>query len=156
MIEEILAVGAEAGLRFADRHPPRQGPAAWSTTWSPQPQPGRRRQQAWLSLRNTNYGRDYTADIVTDLVAASDGYACPNCGAPLHTVRGVEVGNIFKLGTKYSVAMGATYLDENGESKPIVMGSYGIGTGRLMAVLDRDTTTTTTASSGRSPSRPIR
>ena len=86
-------------------------------------------------LRNTNYGRDYTADIVDDIVAASDGHACPSCGAPLHTVRGVEVGNIFKLGTKYSIAMGATYLDENGETHPIVMGSYGIGTGRLMAVL---------------------
>lgn len=86
-------------------------------------------------LRNTNYGRDYTADIVVDLVAASDGHACPTCGAPVHTARGVEVGNIFKLGTKYSIAMGATYLDENGEEKPIVMGSYGIGSGRLMAVI---------------------
>lgn len=83
--------------------------------------------------RNVNYGRDYEADLVVDIVAASDGYACPKCGAPLRTVRGVEVGNIFKLGTKYSVAMGATYLDENGENKPIVMGSYGIGSGRLMA-----------------------
>ena len=51
---------------------------------------------------------------------------------PLHAVRGVEVGNIFKLGTKYSEALGATYLDENGDSHPIVMGSYGIGVGRLM------------------------
>jgi len=86
-------------------------------------------------LRHTNYGRDYTADIVIDLVAASDGHACPTCGAPIYTARGVEVGNIFKLGTKYSMAMGATYLDENGEEKPIVMGSYGIGSGRLMAVI---------------------
>ncbi len=84
-------------------------------------------------LRNVNYGRDYTADLVTDIVAATDGHACPNCGAPLRTVRGVEVGNIFKLGTKYSAALGATYLDENGETKPIVMGSYGIGSGRVMA-----------------------
>ena len=75
------------------------------------------------------------ADLVLDLVAASDEHGCPTCGSPLHTVRGVEVGNIFKLGTKYSLAMGATYLDENGESQPIVMGSYGIGTGRVMAVL---------------------
>ena len=66
---------------------------------------------------------------------ASDGHACSNCGEPLVTVRGVEVGNIFKLGTKYSESMGAFYLDENGEKKPIVMGSYGIGSGRLMAVL---------------------
>ncbi|HRW04158.1 MAG TPA: proline--tRNA ligase [Caldilineaceae bacterium] len=83
--------------------------------------------------RNVNYGRDYEADIVTDLVAAGDGAGCPQCGAALRSVRGVEVGNIFKLGTKYSEAMGATYLDENGKEHPIVMGSYGIGSGRLIA-----------------------
>ncbi len=86
-------------------------------------------------LLNVNYGRDYSADIVTDLVAAGDGHACPACGEPLRTVRGVEVGNIFKLGTKYSKAMGASYLDEKGEAQPIVMGSYGIGSDRLMAVV---------------------
>ncbi len=86
-------------------------------------------------LRNTNFGRDYQADIVTDLAAAGDGHGCPACGAPLRAVRGVEVGNIFKLGTQYSVAMGATYLDENGASNPIVMGSYGIGSERLMACI---------------------
>jgi prolyl-tRNA synthetase len=85
--------------------------------------------------RNVNAGRDYTADIVTDLVAAGDGDACPQCGAPLRTVRGVEVGNIFKLGTKYSEAMGAYYLDEKGDSRPIIMGCYGIGSERMMAVL---------------------
>ena len=83
--------------------------------------------------KNVNYGRDYEADLVLDLVAAAEGHACPQCGAPLRAVRGVEVGNIFKLGTKYSKALGATYLDENGESHPIVMGSYGIGSGRLIA-----------------------
>ncbi len=83
--------------------------------------------------RHTNYGRDYTADLVTDLAAAGDGAACPQCGAAMRAVRGVEVGNIFKLGTKYSVAMGAYYLDEKGDKHPIVMGSYGIGSGRLLA-----------------------
>jgi len=83
--------------------------------------------------RNVNYGRDYKADIVIDLAAAGDGDECPQCSAALRSVRGVEVGNIFKLGTKYSEAMGATYLDENGEEHPIVMGSYGIGSGRLIA-----------------------
>jgi len=82
---------------------------------------------------NTNYGRDYTADIVVDIVSAADGYACPTCGAPLRTVRGVEVGNIFKLGTRYSAAMGALFQDKDGERKPVIMGSYGIGVGRLMA-----------------------
>lgn len=85
--------------------------------------------------RNVNYGRDYTADLVVDLVAAGEGHPCPSCGAPLRTVRGVEVGNTFKLGTRYSVALGAIYLDEKGESHPIVMGSYGIGVERLMGVL---------------------
>ncbi|HFQ95522.1 MAG TPA: proline--tRNA ligase, partial [Anaerolineae bacterium] len=82
---------------------------------------------------NVNYGRDFTADIVADIVAAADGYACPECGAPLRTVRGVEVGNIFKLGTRYSAAMGALFQDKDGTRKPVIMGSYGIGVGRLMA-----------------------
>ncbi len=89
-------------------------------------------REGW-HYRNVNYGRDYSADIVTDLIAAGDGDGCPQCGAALRTVRGVEVGNIFKLGTKYSEAMGAYYLDEQGDKQPIVMGSYGIGSGRLMA-----------------------
>jgi prolyl-tRNA synthetase len=84
-------------------------------------------------LLNVNLGRDYRADIVTDVAAACEGDGCPQCGSPLRASRGVEVGNIFKLGTRYSAAMGATYLDENGEAKPIVMGSYGIGLGRLLA-----------------------
>ena len=66
-------------------------------------------------------------------MAAGDGDHCPQCGAAMRAVRGVEVGNIFKLGTKYSEAMGAYYLDEKGDKQPIVMGSYGIGSGRLMA-----------------------
>ena len=86
-------------------------------------------------LLHTNYGRDYTAGAGDRPGGGQRRHGCPNCGSPLHTVRGVEVGNIFKLGTKYSIAMGATYLDENGESQPIVMGSYGIGSERLMAVL---------------------
>ena len=83
--------------------------------------------------RHVNYGRDYTADLVTDLIAAGEGSVCPQCFAPMRAVRGVEVGNIFKLGTKYSKAMGAYYLDEKGDQQPIVMGSYGIGSGRLLA-----------------------
>jgi len=84
-------------------------------------------------LLNVNLGRDYKADIVTDIAAACEGDGCPQCGAPLRSSRGVEVGNIFKLGTRYSGSLGATYLDEDGKAKPIVMGSYGIGTGRLLA-----------------------
>jgi prolyl-tRNA synthetase len=84
-------------------------------------------------LLNVNYGRDYTASIVADIVAAEDGSACPQCGEPMRLTRGVEVGNIFKLGTRYTDALGCTYLDENGAAQTVVMGSYGIGVGRLLA-----------------------
>ena len=83
--------------------------------------------------KNVNYERDFKADIVIDIAAAQDGDACPKCGKPLKSVRGVEVGNIFKLGTWYSEAVGATYQDADGNEKPVVMGSYGIGSGRLLA-----------------------
>ncbi len=86
-------------------------------------------------LLNTNYGRDYEADVVADIVAAADGYACPDCGHALRTSRGVEVGNIFQLGTRFSDEMGAVFQDENGEMKPVIMGSYGIGVGRLIACI---------------------
>jgi prolyl-tRNA synthetase len=84
-------------------------------------------------LRNVNYGRDYQADIITDIVAAQEGEACPECDGKLQAKRGVEVGNIFKLGTRYSESMGANFLDADGQSKPVIMGSYGIGSGRLLA-----------------------
>jgi len=89
--------------------------------------------EAGYHLRNVNYGRDYTADIVADIAAAQEGDGCPICGGALRAERGVEVGNIFKLGTRYSEAMGARFLDQDGELKPVVMGSYGIGIGRLLA-----------------------
>ncbi|HJW84360.1 MAG TPA: proline--tRNA ligase [Anaerolineae bacterium] len=84
-------------------------------------------------LLNTNTPRDYAASIVADIAAAGDGDACIHCGRPLYTARGVEVGNIFKLGTRYSDAVGATYLAADGTHRPVVMGSYGIGSGRLLA-----------------------
>lgn len=86
-------------------------------------------------LRNTNAGRDYQPDVIGDIAAAEAGDACSVCGQQLRTERGVEVGNIFKLGSRYAAALGATYLDPNGDLKPIVMGSYGIGVGRLLACL---------------------
>ena len=86
-------------------------------------------------LLNVNYGRDYTAAIVTDIAAARDGDVCPRCGAALYTARGVEVGNIFQLGTRYTDALGASYLDSEGKARPVVMGSYGIGSGRLLACI---------------------
>jgi prolyl-tRNA synthetase len=62
-----------------------------------------------------------------------EGDACPNCGGRLGFQTAIEVGHIFKLGTRYSVPLGATFLDENGEEQPVLMGSYGIGPGRIMA-----------------------
>jgi len=84
-------------------------------------------------LRNVNFGRDYSADIVTDITLAQEGNLCIQCGGSLREVRGVEAGNIFKLGTRYSDAMGCTFLDKDGLEKPIIMGSYGIGSGRCLA-----------------------
>ncbi len=84
---------------------------------------------------NVNYGRDFEADIVADIASAGDGSLCPECGGAMRAVRGVEVGNIFKLGTRYSDAFGAGFLDADGRRKPVVMGSYGIGLGRLLACI---------------------
>jgi prolyl-tRNA synthetase len=82
---------------------------------------------------NVNVGRDFAPDLVADLAAAYLGAPCAGCGAPLRLARGVEVGNIFQLGTRYTEALGATYLDAAGAAHPVVMGSYGIGVGRLLA-----------------------
>jgi prolyl-tRNA synthetase len=84
-------------------------------------------------LLNTSCGRDYEADVVGEIATAFEGAPCPECREPLQMIRGVEVGNIFQLGTKYSEALGAYYTDEDGEERPIVLGSYGIGLGRLLA-----------------------
>ena len=91
--------------------------------------------EAGYHLLNVNYGRDYEADLVCDIAVAREGDACPHCGAPLRAERGVEVGNIFKLGTRYSEALGATFVDREGISRPVVMGSYGIGIGRMLACI---------------------
>jgi len=82
---------------------------------------------------NVNVGRDFNVDDFADIRLAGGGDACPRCGQPLITTRGIEVGHIFKLGTKYSAAMRAEYLDAQGASQPMVMGCYGIGVGRTVA-----------------------
>lgn len=84
---------------------------------------------------NVNYGRDYKADIVTELKLIQEGYPCPQCGAPVKLTRGIEVGQVFKLGTKYSESMHAYYKDENMQEKPIIMGCYGIGVSRTLAAV---------------------
>jgi prolyl-tRNA synthetase len=88
-----------------------------------------------LHVKNVNYDRDYSADIVTDIAAAAEGYGCPCCAKPMRASRGVEVGNIFQLGTKYTKALGSDFLNAEGKSQSVIMGSYGIGVGRLLACI---------------------
>ena len=86
-------------------------------------------------MKNVNFDRDYKADIITDIKTLKEGDKCPVCGAPVKHARGIEVGQVFKLGTKYSEAMGAMYKDENQKDQPIVMGCYGIGVTRTLAAV---------------------
>ena len=90
--------------------------------------------EAGFHYLNTNFGRDYTGSVA-DIASAREGAKCPHCGKPLKASKGVEIGNIFQLGTRYSDSMNATYQDEEGKQRPVVMGSYGIGVGRLLACL---------------------
>ena len=130
--EEIAAAGAVAGyaspmgldettLVVADD----------SVTSSPNLVSGA--NEAGYHVRNVNHGRDWEAAVVADIALAEAGHACGACGAALRIVRGVEMGNIFQLGTRYSEALGASFLDEQGRERPVIMGSYGIGVGRLLA-----------------------
>lgn len=89
-------------------------------------------------IKNVNYGRDFTGEVVEDLLLIREGDICPQCGEVLQMDSGIEVGNIFQLGTKYSESLNATFLDENGKERPFVMGCYGIGVSRsMMAVVEQ-------------------
>ena len=82
---------------------------------------------------NVNPGRDFTPTFVADIRLIQEGDPCPHCGGKVSKARGIEVGQVFKLFTKYSAAMNCTFLDENGKENPMVMGCYGIGVSRTMA-----------------------
>jgi prolyl-tRNA synthetase len=84
-------------------------------------------------LKNVNYPRDFKIDLLADIATAQAGDGCPKCKGKLKSSRGIEVGHVFKLGTFLSEKLGASFLDQNGVSQPIIMGTYGIGLGRLMA-----------------------
>ena len=84
-------------------------------------------------LKNVNLGRDFTPTSFGDFTVVSEGDPCPRCRTALEMFRGIEVGHIFKLGTKYSTAMNCDFLDENGERHPMIMGCYGLGIGRTVA-----------------------
>ncbi len=131
-LEQIAAVGAVAGYAspvgldnvtiLADHSVVAGGLVAGAN------QPG-------FHLRNVRYGRDWTATTVADIASVQAGDRCERCGSALTLERGIEIGHIFKLGTRYTSALGATYLDAAGASQPIVMGSYGIGVERLLQVI---------------------
>lgn len=89
--------------------------------------------EADAHYKNVTPKRDFGEPIVTDIRLVQEGDPCPRCGAPLKMTRGIEAGQVFMLGTKYSEALHATFLDESGKEKPLVMGCYGIGVGRTMA-----------------------
>jgi len=90
-------------------------------------------------ITHVQYGRDYKADEIDNLWLAKEGDPCPKCGGKLVITRGIEVGHIFKLGTKYSEKMKATYLGEDGKEKPYIMGCYGIGVSRIAgAVIEQN------------------
>jgi prolyl-tRNA synthetase len=85
--------------------------------------------------KNVNYGRDFKADDVADIRMIAAGDPCPKCGGKVELVAAIEVGHIFKLGTKYSEAMDCKFLDQNAQEKPCIMGSYGIGLNRTMQAI---------------------
>ena len=88
-----------------------------------------------VHLRNVNVGRDYTPDATADIASVRAGDPCPDCGASVRLAQGIEVGNIFKLGTDFTESLDATFLTEAGERRHPFMGSYGIGLGRAMACI---------------------
>jgi prolyl-tRNA synthetase len=91
--------------------------------------------RAGFHLRNVNVGRDFKPDVVADITNAREGDPCPACGAPLKLRKGIEVGNIFKLGNDFTVALDAAFLAEDGRRVHPIMGSYGIGLGRNLACI---------------------
>lgn len=140
--QEMAQVGAVAGYASAiglDRSPPGPGGAALlviaDDTIPVTPNLVAGANAPDTHFLNANYGRDFSADVVTNIAAVRDGDTCVRCGGTLRLRRGIELGHVFKLGTRYSGPMGATYLDRDGRTLPLVMGSYGIGLDRLMAAV---------------------
>jgi prolyl-tRNA synthetase len=86
-------------------------------------------------LRNVNYPRDFRVDVWDDIASAFDGAQCARCGGVLHTLRGSELSHIFKLGHRYSTLFDATFQDLQGQEQPILMGCYGLGIHRLLALV---------------------
>jgi len=88
-----------------------------------------------IHFKNSNYPRDFSSDIVSDIALAKPKYICIKCNNQLELKRGIEVGHVFKLGTKYSERLGAMYINNENKQIPIIMGCYGIGIGRLLSAV---------------------
>ena len=131
--EQIVAVGAVPGyaspiglhdvMVIADQSVVEAGPLVAGAN------------RAGYHLRNVVYGRDWQARRVADIATVQEGYLCTRCSGTLHLERGIEIGHVFKLDTRYSQALGSVFLDQSGKAQPIVMGSYGIGIERLLQVI---------------------
>ncbi len=132
-VEEIRAIGAEPG--YGSPVGVRECVVVIDESVRDSPNLVAGANRVGYHLRNVNYPRDFAADHVADIAAAAEGFLSPVTGAPMVARRAIEVGNIFKLGTRYSQTMGVSYLDETGASHPVVMGSYGIGSGRAAATV---------------------
>jgi prolyl-tRNA synthetase len=132
-IDEIKARGMEAG--YGSPIGARDAVIVVDTLAAASPNLVAGANRPGYHLLNVNVPRDYTPDVIADLASVREGDACPECGTPVILRNGIEVGNIFKLGTRYTKALGAEYLGEDGERHPIVMGSYGIGLGRNVACI---------------------
>ncbi|PKB83767.1 MAG: proline--tRNA ligase [SAR202 cluster bacterium Io17-Chloro-G9] len=129
--EEVAAAGLVAGSASGIGITNVQRIADYSITKGANFVAGANKQDA--HLRGANYPRDFQVDIMADIALAQPGHLCPRCGHCLEATRGIEVGHIFKLGTFFSEALGANFLDQDGQQQPIIMGCYGIGVGRLLA-----------------------
>ncbi len=118
-------IGPDAGAAVVVADPSVAAPIAWVTGAN----------EVDHHVRGAVLGRDFTVDVWADLVTIVSGDPCPRCGQPLSVDRGIEVGHVFQIGTKYSVALDAQYTDERGEQHPMLMGCYGIGVSRIVAAV---------------------
>jgi prolyl-tRNA synthetase len=116
--EEIRAVGAEPG--YASPVGLKNVTVVVDELIPQSPNLVAGANEAGYHLLNVNYERDYSATLVADITAAAEGSLCPKCGHPMRLTRGVEVANIFKLGTRYTDALGCSYLDENGQTNSVL------------------------------------
>jgi prolyl-tRNA synthetase len=132
-VEEITARGMEAG--YGSPIGARDAVVVVDSIAAASPNLVAGANKPGVHLRNVNVPRDFEPDAISDIANVREGDGCPQCGGPVILRNGIEVGNIFKLGTKYTVALGADYLGEDGERHPVIMGSYGIGLGRNVACI---------------------